>query len=82
MNLSIMGSSAQPVPFVLHVKPISTQMINLDYYDQLCLNEQYSEDTLFAFGSEEYLNPHVSDSSYTQMDQLLDSITTHAMDYF
>ena len=75
-------STQTDMPFVLPAKLISTLMINLDYYDQLCLNEQYSEDTLFAFGSEEYLQTPANDSKYTKTEIPLGFTTFHVTESY
>ena len=47
----------------------------LDYYDQRCVTESYCQDTLFAFGSEDYQQQPVNDTRFMLMGPLSDSIT-------
>lgn len=68
-------------PIVLRVKHIFHPMINLDYYDQLQTKECYCEDTLFAFGSEDYLNPPVQNTGFTETETSCASIITMLQEY-
>ena len=56
-----------------------TQMYNLDYYDNLEWNQTYCEDTLFAFGAEDYLNVPVLNSEFTKMESNYDSTIAIAL---
>jgi len=47
------------------------EMKNLDYYDQMSWNQQYCEDTLFAFGSEDYLKQPARNIESTKTETLL-----------
>jgi hypothetical protein len=59
---------------VLAVIITPLEMINLDYYDQRTDKECYCEDTLFAFGSEDYLSQRVQSSEYTETEMSCASI--------
>ena len=58
------------------VIPTNLDSPNLDYYDQLCVTESYCKDTLFAFGSEDYLNVLVSDTKSMPTENSFDFIIT------
>ena len=63
------------MPTVSLAEPISP-LKNLDYYDQLEANECYCEDTLYAFGSEDYQKLPVPSIESTKMEKHFASITT------
>ena len=68
--------------FILMDTPIASHATNthpegklLDYYDQQCVTESYCQDTLFAFGSEDYQPPLVKDTKFMLMIPLSGSTT-------
>lgn len=63
------------MPTVSLAEPTSP-VKNLDYYDQLEVTECYCEDTLFAFGSEDYLSQPVLNTESTETETSFASITT------
>ena len=62
-----------------HLHTHLPQMYNLDYYDQMEWNQTYCEDTLFAFGAEDYLNVPVLNSEFTKMESNYDSTIAIAL---
>ena len=68
-------------PIALRVKHTFHPMINLDYYDQLQTKECYCEDTLFAFGSEDYLKPPVLNTESTETEMSCASIITMLQEF-
>ena len=55
-------------------------MLNLDHYDQMEWNATYCDDTLFAYGSEDYLTAPVSVSKSTKTMTNCDSIIATALE--
>ncbi|MEL0190600.1 MAG: hypothetical protein VW878_07225 [Candidatus Poseidoniales archaeon] len=65
------------------VKPLHHHthlMLNLDHYDQMEWNATYCEDTLFAYGSEDYLTAPVNVSKSTKTMTSSDSIIATALE--
>ena len=65
-------------PTVFHAVNTHPEGVTLDYYDQLCTKETYCEDTLFAFGSEDYQAEPARSSRSTLMEIPFGSTITPA----
>ena len=46
------------IPTAFHATSMHPESVTLDFYDNLRYDECYCEDTLWAYGSEDYLSPH------------------------
>mgnify|MGYP004368345849 FL=1 len=65
-------------PIVSHATNFHPESVTLDHYDQLCTTETYCEDTLFAFGSEDYQAEPARSSKSTLMEIPFGSTITPA----
>lgn len=62
-----------------HLHTHQNLMYNLDYYDNMEWKQTYCEDTLFAFGAEDYLNVPVLNTEFTKMESNYDSTIAMAL---